>query len=218
MKNHYEQEAALLNTRLNDRAAIAEEILRKAVSAVSERNAPLAAEVLAAAENIDRGGVRFEEECLKVLALHQPVAGDLRYVVTLLKVNTEIERIGDLAESIAERVPELCSFERPEHPMEVDVIAVEVREMLKAALDCLSMRDIRKAAEIISRDDVVDKLHYDNILSLKKEVVHDPATVGYYLGMLTVSRSLERVADCAVNIAEDVIYLEQGRIIRHLRP
>ena len=159
--------------------------------------------------------VRIEEECLKILALHQPVAGDLRYIITLLKVNNELDRIGDLAQNIAERAIDLAEHPVPAAGIELGPMMTEVRIMLKQALDALSCRDTGRAAEVIARDDTVDRLHRENFRLIKQGLIRQPEAADYYLNMLTASRHLERVADCATNIGEDVIYLEQGRIVRH---
>ncbi len=215
MKAHFEQEAVLLNARVGRLAAAAENALQLAVRAIRERNPELAREVFADNDAINQEEVRIEEECLKILALHQPVAGDLRYIITLLKVNNELDRIGDLAQNIAERAIDLAEHPVPAAGIELGPMMTEVRIMLKQALDALSCRDTGRAAEVIARDDTVDRLHRENFRLIKQGLIRQPEAADYYLNMLTASRHLERVADCATNIGEDVIYLEQGRIVRH---
>ncbi len=215
MKVHLQTEIDRLKGLVTQQANRVEPAVLAAVNAVTERDATQAAAVIAGDDAIDIAEVRIEEECLKVLALHQPVAGDLRYVITLLKVNNELERIGDLAVNIAERAEDLVS--QPEIPEAFDFskMIIEVRLMLKQALDALIARDTQLADAVIRHDDVVDQLHRTSFLRLQELIGRRPETAAAYLDLLTVSRNLERIADGATNICEDVLYLEQGRIVRH---
>ncbi len=215
MKVHLQQEIDHLKNLLCELAASVEPAVREAVRAVETRDAECAQRVLAGDEAIDRMEVRIEEECLKILALHQPVAGDLRYVITLLKVNSELERIGDLAVNIAERGADLASLDAPAETLDFSRMVFEARSMLKNALDALICRNALAAQEVIQHDDVVDDLHHETLLKLRDLISRHPENAAFYLDLLTVSRNLERIADGATNICEDVIYLELGTIVRH---
>lgn len=215
MKVHFETELDALKSLVTELGASVEQAVRDAVRAVETHDIALARRIVENDESIDRSEVHIEEECLKIMALYQPVAGDLRYVITLLKVNNELERIGDLAVNIADRELAATSHPQLENAPDLPVMFREVRRMLKEALDALVCRDSLRALEVIRHDDIVDQLHKENYGRIADGILHDPSTIGAWLDQLTISRSLERIADCATNIAEDVIYLEQGRIIRH---
>ncbi|HNX35425.1 MAG TPA: phosphate signaling complex protein PhoU [Kiritimatiellia bacterium] len=166
---------------------------------------------------IDEREVQIEEECLKILALHQPVARDLRFVVAVLKINNDLERIGDIVVNIAERGSRLTAFpvtDLQERLMQMGRVA---REMLKESLDALISLDVHKAIAVIARDDEVDRLNVDVIESVIARAT--PANTGAMTESLilthSIARDLERIGDHATNIAEDVAYLVDGTIIRH---
>ncbi len=219
MKAHLEHEIENLKNLLSGLASRVESALAEAVRAVERKDAGLALRIIREDVLIDHEEVRIEEECLKALALYQPVAGDLRYVVTLLKVNSELERIGDMAVNIAERAVDLAGHAAepsPDYGIDFLRMTQVVRLMLKKALDSLIRRNCLDALDVINRDDTVDQLHRGNYSKVREGIESDPSMASYYLNLITVSRNLERIADCATNICEDVIYLEQGRIIRHI--
>ena len=197
-------------------SSYAEEAVQLSGKAVSEISLEKASSVIAGDARIDAMEIEIEEECLKILALHQPVASDLRQVITILKVNSELERIGDLAVNMAERVANIDSFKN--HEIEKfdfsDMLHIACG-MLKDALDSLSYHDAALAQNVIERDEKVDLIHHDNYGVVRTFILKYPDCAQYYLNGLTISRCLERIADIATNIAEDVIYLESGRIVRH---
>ncbi len=215
MKVHFETEIDSLKKMVVELATMVEDAVRDAVNSVKNDDHALAKKVIDNDSEIDRLEVKIEEECLKIMALYQPVAGDLRYVVTLLKVNNELERIGDNAVTIAAREYETTKDLHKNSILKLDELFKEVRYMLKGALDAFVCRDSLKALEIIRHDDIVDELHRDSYIRVAEEVQKAPEFTAVFLGQLTISRCLERIADCATNIAEDLIYLEQGRIVRH---
>ncbi len=217
MNAHFIQALNDLKNMLSEVAAQAEQSVHLAVGAV-EMNAPESAlNVICNDSNIDDAEIRIEEECLKILALYQPVASDLRQVITILKVNNEIERVGDLAVNIAERVSDMAFYqERNIEKFEFHDMVSEACGMLKKSLDALAYHDLTAAAAVIGEDDAVDLLHRENYARVRNMILKHPGEAQYYMDCLTVSRCLERIADIATNIAEDVIYLESGRIVRHL--
>lgn len=216
MKEHFIQEITNLKSMVESIATEAEAALAKALEAVSTMNVPLAKEVIGGDYKIDCDEVKVEEECLKILALYQPVASDLRLVITILKINHDLERVADFAVGIARRAIDMANFidtdiERFDfHKMEETV-----RGMLKKALQVMKNADPLMAFVIIRQDEVVDAIHRENDVRARELIALYPQQAGYYLDSMNISRSLERVADIATNICEDVIYLESGKIVRH---
>ncbi len=195
--------------------ALVEERVRIASSAVDNRDAAIAQKIIDTDWEIDEMEVEVEEECLKILALHQPVAVDLRFIVAVIKINNDLERIGDQAVNIAERV--LTISKRPEMDFVFDYLpmAEKAEAMLKMSLDALVNMDVDLAFKVVTMDDEVDaikELAYDRI---KEAIKAKPERVGYLINLLLISRHLERLADHATNIAEEVIYLIEGEIVRH---
>lgn len=216
MKGHFNNALNNLQNMLESMALYVEEAVRLSGKAVAEFSIPSASQVIAGDEKIDTMEIQIEEECLKILALHQPVASDLRQVITILKVNNELERIGDLAVNMAERVGSLNSFkEKDIKKIDFTDMLHHACDMLRDALRSLVNHNIVLAQEVIERDEKVDKIHHDNYAIVKTLMLKYPDNAQYYLNGLTISRCLERVADSATNIAEDVIYLESGKIVRH---
>jgi phosphate transport system protein len=188
-----------------------------AVRAFLDRNVDLAAQVEARDTDIDHREVEIEEECLKILALHQPVAIDLRFIVAAMKINSDLERIGDLAVNIARKAASFA--EEPEIQLPFDIAGMwdKTQSMLRDSIDAMVDMKGALAAEICRRDDEIDKIKHDIRVGVEELIRRDPEKVRPLLRLLAVSRNLERIADCATNIAEDVIYLSDGRIIRHIR-
>lgn len=216
MNAHFMREMVQLNGALLDLAKKAIGMARTAVESVKTSNADVAAHVVADDEIVDDGEIAIEEECLKILALYQPFAGDLRRVVAILKIDNEIERAGDLAVNIAERVYDMAAFERcGVKPFFFDEMAERALDMLKDSVDAFAAGNSVLAEDVLKRDDAVDCIHRRNYSLAKDGIILYPDSSGYYLDCLTVSRCLERIADIATNIAEDVVYLETGKIIRH---
>lgn len=215
MKVHLDTEIDKLKRSILILSSMVEEAVRNAVVAVTERDGEKALRVIENDNAIDRKEIEIEEECLKILALHQPVAGDLRYVVTCMKVNNELERIGDLGESIAKRACFIAKHPGTENIVDFKPMMDIARNMLKGALDSLIYMNEDLAREVMNRDDSVDKYRRDIFKELKKNIKKDPERVSYYLNLMNVSRHLERIADCATNICEDIIYMIRGDIVRH---
>jgi phosphate transport system protein len=191
-----------------------EDRLRQSILAVREKNSDMADEVIAGDREIDIMEVELEEECLKILALHQPVASDLRFIITVLKVNNDLERIGDLAVNISEVA--LYLIEKPINiPFEFDEMASKASTMFRSSLNALVDQD-RSLAETVRRnDDEVDDLHHEAHLLVEKAIRSQPDRIDCFIKSLSISKSLERIADLSTNIAEDVIYLVDGAIVRH---
>jgi len=167
-------------------------------------------------EYVDAIEVEVEEECLKLLALYQPVTHDLRFIVACIRLNSDLERIGDLAVNIAERAIYLASVAEPsEKPIDVGAMARLVRSMLSGALDALVNLDAARARRVCAMDDEADDMHRETFARVEAAVRRHPSEFATMTHYLSVSRYLERIADHATNIAEDVIYMIEGDIVRH---
>jgi phosphate transport system protein len=215
MARHLIRELDKIKKKILSLGALVEERVRMTSAAVDNRDAVIAQKIVDTDWEIDEMEVEVEEECLKILALYQPVAVDLRFIVTAIKINNDLERIGDQAVNIAERV--LIIAKRPEMDFVFDYapMAEKAETMLKMSLDAMVNMDVGLAFKVITMDDEVDALKtlaYDRIKTAIKE---NPARVGYLINLLLISRHLERLADHATNVAEEVIYLIEGEIVRH---
>jgi len=215
MSVHLQNEIETLKKKILYLGAVAEEALRKSIQALNERNAVLAFSVIQGDVEVDRIEVELEEDCLKILALHQPVAVDLRFIVAVLKINNDLERIGDLAVNIAERVGYLALQEKFECSRDLSAMSEKVRWMVRRSLDALVNKDAAAAYEVCAADDLVDAMHRDMYGKIKAAILANPDQIESFINLLSVSRYLERIADQATNIGEDVVYLIEGNIVRH---
>ncbi|MGF1574069.1 MAG: phosphate signaling complex protein PhoU [Sumerlaeia bacterium] len=212
----FERELSRLRKSVLAEAAMVETALDHAIRAFIERNEELAKGVVEADKSIDEMEIEIEEECLKILALHHPVAGDLRFIVTVLKMNNDLERMGDITVSIARRAMFLCkSGCTLTMPAEFEEMTSTVRLMLKQALDSLIKQDQPLAIRTIEMDDRVDELKRIIGNQIRMRVVEAKEDSQMLLKMLDTTRHLERIADLATNICEDVLYLVRGEIVRH---
>ena len=194
---------------------LVEERVRMAVKAIQSRDARLAQIVVDGDTEIDRLEVDIEEECLKILALHQPVADQLRYIVAILKMNNDLERIGDLAVNIAEHEELVAHHGEPAIPFDYFTMGRKAEEMLTKSLDALVNTDLWMAYEVLSQDDDVDAMKNAIQQQFAQEMRKPQDHPDSMIHMFLVSRHLERIADHATNIAEDVIYMITGEIHRH---
>lgn len=215
MTKHLERDLAELRRELVEQFSVVEQMIQHAVRSLTERRADLAASVIESDAIVDSTDIRIEEECLKLLALHQPVATDMRWLITVVKVNSELERMADLACNIAERAKALDLYPLFPAPDELGEMVATTTSMVKTALDSFVERDADKARKAIQCDDLVDTLNrvvIDHLLEMMKQESNliEPA-----MHCFSASRHLERIGDLAENIAEDVIYLVEGDIIRH---
>jgi phosphate transport system protein len=170
---------------------------------------------MASDEEIDRMEVEVEEECLKILALYQPVAADLRFVVAVLKINNDLERMGDLAKNIAKRVSQLAAGRPCPLPPEIRTMAMQTQEMVKQSLDAVVNADPALARQVREEDDAVDAARQKIRKRVMQTLQEGTDDVESLLRMNSVSKHIERIADMATNVAEDVIYMVEGEIVRH---
>lgn len=215
MAVHFMRELDNLKKLSLTMAAMVEENLRLAVNSAIERDEPLARKVIEADHDIDRQEVAVEEECLKILALYQPVAHDLRFVVAMIKINHDLERIGDLAVNIGERAILLARRPPVTRDYHIQDLAETALRMVSRSLDALINQDAKLAREIWLSDDEADQRNRDLLEAVEEDLARNPSELHSLLALTSISRTLERIADHATNIAKDVIYMIEGDIVRH---
>ena len=218
MSVHLQRAMEDLRKQVLSLCALVEEQVEGAVRALLERDAELAGAIEKRDADVDRCEVAIEEECLKMLALYQPVAIDLRFVVSVLKMNNDLERIGDLAVNIAHKAASLAKQPSLPVPLDLPEMWAKTRSMVRDAIEALVNRDVALAHSVCSRDDEVDQIKHQNRTKVEEMIAAQPARTSTLLTVLAVSRNLERIADHASNVAEDVLYMVQGRIVRHAAP
>lgn len=190
--------------------------INNAFLALNNRDSSYVEEVLTNEEQINEMEVQIEEECLKILALHQPVAVDLRFLVVVLKVNNDLERMGDIAKNIAERAKDLMESDViPDLGQPMQGLPDLVRTMVTSSLDSLVKLDDQLARKIIEMDDEVDQINRDMYVAVKSLVAEQPSIADSAINLLSCSRNMERIGDLATNIAEDVIFVVEGKVVRH---
>jgi len=189
--------------------------VKQATMAILNRDEAAAATVRAGDDEIDRMELDIEEECLRILALSHPVAGDLRFVLAVMRINSELERIADLARSIAKRAQDLQRMETLSFPPGLKLMAEETRGMLSGVLTALSDQDADFARRIRLADDRVDDLLKEIFAWIQEEIPRHVEHTEQAIDVLSVARKLERIADLATNMAEEVIFLIEGEIVRH---
>jgi phosphate transport system protein len=215
MKRHLQVELEKLKKRILLMAGMAEESVQNAVKALKSRDLDLAERTIEGDQAMNDLEVEIEEECLKILALHQPVAVDLRFIVAVIKINNDLERVGDMAVNIAERVLIVAKVPPVSLAFDFEAMAAKAEAMLKMSLDSLVNLDVDMAYKVGLMDDDVDamKIHcYDLV---KEAIKKEPDRANCLINLLLVSRHLERIGDHATNIAEEVIYMVEGEIHRH---
>lgn len=215
MSKHLQRDIEALKKQLMDICAMVEDAINKSILALIDRRPELAEEVMGGDDRIDQKEVQIEEDCLKALALHQPVAADLRFIIVILKVNNELERMGDLSVNIAERAAYLSTHEPLQVQLDFPKMAKAVSTMLRESLNSLINRDTQVARSVLLKDDQIDDLNREMFVALQELMQKDSATVERAVHLLSASRHLERIADLATNIAEDVVFLVEGELVRH---
>ena len=215
MSVHMQKQLQHVRELVVELAADVERAVHRSIQAVNTRDVELAREVIEYDAKIDDKEVEVEEECLHILALEQPVALDLRYLVAVLKMNNDFERIADLAVNIAEQAQMLANKAPIDMASYIDEMAKRVESMLRQALDSLLDVDVDRAQGVRAMDDHVDAQYLRVIEHVETAIRSEPERSSQYLHLLAISRNLERIADLATNIAEDVIYMARGEIQRH---
>lgn len=215
MSIHLQRSLEELNKKILVLGTVAEESVRKAVQAIENRDSDIATMVIDGDNEIDQLEVELEEECLKILALYQPVAADLRFIVATLKINNDLERVGDLAVNISERAIYLATQKPVNAVLNFHLMATRAQSMLAKSLDALVRVDAVLARQVLASDDEVDAMNREMYIQIQGAIRKFPDEIEPLIHLLSVSRHLERIADLATNIAEDVIYLAEAQIVRH---
>ncbi|MBW1820867.1 MAG: phosphate signaling complex protein PhoU [Deltaproteobacteria bacterium] len=217
MTKHFQRELEKIKKKILSLGAMVEERVRMAIQAIEEFDGEIAKKIILSDHEIDEMEVEVEEECLKVMALHQPVAVDLRFLVAVIKINNDLERIGDQAVNIAQRVNTITKKERSDFVFDYSLMAEKAEAMLRMSLDALVNLDDDLAFKVLLLDDEVDAINKEAYNLIKRAISENPDNVSYLINLLLISRHLERLADHATNIAEEVIYMIEGEIVRHAK-
>jgi phosphate transport system protein len=215
MGTHFQKELQDLKEDLLKMSALVEEAIRTAVKSLVKRDSDLATKTFEGEDQINRMEIDIEDRCLKLLALMQPMAADLRFITSAMKIITDLERMGDQAVNIAERAISLNQEPQLKPYIDIPKIAEIAQSMVKDVLDAFVNSDSKLARSVCERDDTVDGLNDQVFRELLTFMVSDPQTITRAVHLMIVCRCLERIADHATNIAEDVIFLVDGRVIKH---
>jgi len=215
MTNHFMRDLGELAEHMLQVSSLCEEAFRKSIDSILARDVESAREVVAGDEAIDDLEVMLEEEALKILALHAPVAGDLRFIVAAIKINNDLERIADIAANIAKRTIDLERLPATTPPEHFDDMAQQTRTMVRETMQALIHRDADRARALMALDDKVDDLNREILAQIEGRMSEEPDAIPALMRWANVVRLVERIADYATNIAEDIIYMEEGEIVRH---
>ena len=215
---HFQEELQALKERLLEMGGLAEDRVRLALRALVERDGELVDKVLVGDTDINGLHIEIDDRCFKLLALHQPMAVDLRAIVAAVKINTDLERVGDLAVNIAEAVLRYLRHAPVKELIDIPKMAEIAQEMLRDALDAYVRRDTAMARNVLNRDDELDMLKTSVFRELLDHMLNDPGTIEPALDLILISRHLERIGDHATNVAEDVIFMVSARDVRHHAP
>ncbi len=218
MSKHLERDLDKLRRQIVTLGSLVENVTRTVIESMGNFTSSNLDEIFEAEMRINEMEVEIEEDCLKTLALHQPVAIDLRFVIVVLKVNNDLERMGDQLVNIAERLEFLKDKDRLTIDLQFDKMGNICNNMLHSALDALVRQDARLARKVLDMDDELDAYHAWTYKALQQEMVNNSAIVMTAVSYLTISSNLERVGDLATNIAEEIIFMEEGEVVRHLEP
>ena len=214
-QRHFDEELEELKSTLLRMAGLAEDQIDKALTALITRDSTLAREVIERDRAVNTLDVEIDEECIRLLALHQPAARDLRLVTTAMKISTELERISDLAENISERAIELNEEPQLKPYIDIPMMGKLARAMVKESIDAFVKDDSTVARKVLTDDDFVDDLMEQIFRELLTFMIEDTRTITRAIRLSFIAKYLERIADHATNIAELVVYLVEGKIIRH---
>jgi phosphate transport system protein len=215
MERHFDAELNALNEKLLHMARLTEESVAMAVKSLKDRNEVLAQDVLKREGDINLLEIEIDERCMKLLALRQPVASDLRFITSAMKIGSDLERVGDLAVNIAEVSLDLLKQPPLKPLIDIPRMAAVAQSMVRDALNAFINRDEKLARAVCERDDEVDSLNEQVFRELLTYMMNDPSTINRAVGLILIGRHLERIADHATNIGEDVIYLVLGKTIKH---
>jgi phosphate transport system protein len=214
-RHHFEDELQVLKQRLLSMAALVEDRVHQAVTALIERRLGLAEQIVAGDQEVNELQIEIDDRCLKLLALQQPMATDLRLITAAMKINADLERIGDQAVNIAQNVVKILPQPPLKPTIDIPRMAQITQSMTRDSLDAFVKKDAGLARKVLKRDDEVDQLKDQVFRVLLTYMMADPGTIERALSLILISRNLERIADHATNIAEDVIFLVEAKDVRH---
>ena len=212
---HFDEEMELLKQKILRMGAMVEDQISSSIKAMIERDSELAKKVIENDHLVNALDVEIDEDALRLLALHQPAAGDLRFITTAMKISTELERMSDLAENISERVTELNEELQIKPYIDIPKMAERSQKMVAESLDAFVRRDSGLGRKVCADDDFVDDLNKQIFRELLSFMIEDPRFISTAIRISFISKYLERIADHATNIAELAVYLVEGKIIRH---
>ena len=212
---HFDEEMELLKQKILRMGAMVEDQISSCIKALIERNSELAKKVIENDHMVNALDVEIDEDALRLLALHQPAAGDLRFITTAMKISTELERMSDLAENISERVTELNEELQIKPYIDIPKMAEWSQKMVAESLDAFVRRDSGLGRKVCADDDFIDDLNKQVFRELLSFMIEDPRFIATAIRISFISKYLERIADHATNIAELAVYLVEGKIIRH---
>jgi phosphate transport system protein len=215
MQRHFHEELELVKEKTLKLGSLVETMVERAVASLVDRDSRLAGEVIASDQKVDSLDVEIDEDCLRLLALHQPAAKDLRFITTAMKITTDLERMADQAVNICQRAIELNEEPQLKPYIDIPVMSQLSQKMMRESLDAFVRRDAELARQVIPEDNKVDSLKNQVFRELLTFMMEDPRTIPRAIRLILVSRHLERIADHATNIAEMVVFLVEGKNIRH---
>jgi len=218
MERHFHEELELVKEKTLKLGSLVETMVGRAVASLVDRDSRLADEVIASDQKVDFLDVEIDQDCLRLLALHQPAAKDLRFITTAMKITTDLERMADQAVNICERAIELNEEPQLKPYIDIPIMSQLSQKMMREALDAFVRRDAELARQVIPEDNKVDALKEQIFRELLTFMMEDPRTIPRAIRLILVSRHLERIADHATNIAEMVVFLVEGKNIRHVPP
>ena len=210
-----EEEISKLKKMLFEMAASVEEMIAKSIKALKDRNMIMAEEVIKSDQKINEMEVEIDNQCIRILALYHPEAADLRTVSMIMKINNDLERIGDHAVNIAEKTIYLADKPPVKPLIDIPKMADKAIQMLQESLDAFVNKDAELAVEVCKKDDDVDELEPQIVRELVTYMISDPQTIDRSLALILIAREIERVADLATNIAEDTYYIASGKMLKH---
>ena len=215
MDRHFDEELQKVKKSLLEMASLVDESITKALEALKNRDLKMASEVKEIDHRIDRFEIAIEDQCVELIARHQPVGTDLRFLIGVIKMNNDMERMGDHAVNIAGSVAFLIEQPRIKPVSNIWSMVVEVKKMLNDSVKSFMNNDAEMAQQVCERDNVVDEMRDETMRILLTYMLEQPDKIGSAIPLLLVAKNLERIADLATNICEDVIYIAQARVIKH---
>ncbi len=215
MQRHFDDELKSVKDRILRMGALVEEQIANAIKSLVERSSDIARDVIANDHQVNALDVEIDEECLRLIALHQPMARDLRFLTTAMKISTELERMSDLAENVSERAIELNQEPQLKPYIDIPRMAQHAQTMVKETLDAFVNMDSKLARKVCGDDDYMDEVNDQIFRELLSFMLEDPKTTSRAVRITFISKYLERIADHATNVGELVVYMVEGKIIRH---